>query len=177
MNFKVKCYVGSICNGDFYLNLFEKIKPDIVIHSAAMKHINLLRRESIFTVTVNINGSINVANASLRNKVPLTIAISTDKACNPDSTYGYTKKLMEQVFSEYHSSETKFVCTRFANVAKSNGSVIPYWLSENEKGNQLKLTDIKMNRLMFSKEESAELIHKCIDYVYEGEDKFLYYQV
>jgi UDP-N-acetylglucosamine 4,6-dehydratase len=64
------------------------------------------------------------------------------------------------------------VCTRFANVAKSNGSVIPYWLSENEKGNQLKLTDTKMNRLMFSKEESAELIHKCIDYVYGGEDKF-----
>tara|TARA_B100002052_G_scaffold64470_1_gene57686 strand:+ start:4361 stop:5269 length:909 start_codon:yes stop_codon:yes gene_type:complete len=169
---KVKCYVGSICNGNYLLNLFEKIKPDIVIHSAAMKHINLAEENPFSAVTVNINGSINVANASLRAKVPLTIAISTDKACNPDSTYGYTKKLMEQVFSEYHSSETKFVCTRFANVAKSNGSVIPYWLSENEKGNQLKLTDTKMNRLMFSKEESAELIHKCIDYVYGGEDKF-----
>ena len=91
---KVKCYVGSICNGNYLLNLFEKIKPDIVIHSAAMKHINLAEENPFSAVTVNVNGSINVANASLRAKVPLTIAISTDKACNPDSTYGYTKKLM-----------------------------------------------------------------------------------
>ena len=169
---KVNCYVGSICDRDYLISLFEKIKPDIVIHSAAMKHINLAEENPLTAVKVNVEGSINVADASLRAKVPLTISISTDKACNPDSTYGYTKRLMEQIFSKYHSTETKFVCTRFANVAKSNGSVIPYWLSESEKGNPLKLTDIEMNRLMFSKEDSAELIHKCIDYVNGGEDKF-----
>lgn len=169
---KVNCYVGSICDRDYLISLFDKIKPDIVVHSAAMKHINLAEENPLTAVKVNVEGSINVADASLRAKVPLTIAISTDKACDPDSAYGYTKKLMEQILSKYHSRETKFICTRFANVAKSNGSVIPYWLSESEKGNRLKLTDVNMNRLMFSKEDSAKLIHKCIDYVEGGEEKF-----
>ena len=71
---------------------------------------------------------------------------------------------MERMFSQYHNHCTKFVCTRFANVAKSNGSVIPYWVSESEKGNKLKLTDMEMNRLMFSSQEAAQLIHKAIDY-------------
>tara|TARA_Y100001963_G_scaffold47714_1_gene67145 strand:- start:288 stop:782 length:495 start_codon:yes stop_codon:yes gene_type:complete len=66
------------------------------------------------------------------------------------------------MFMQYHNDKTKFVCTRFANVANSNGSVIPFWLSEADKGNALKLTDPGMNRLMFSKKESAELIKYAI---------------
>ena len=64
---KVKCYVGSICNGDYLLNLFEKIKPDIVIHSAAMKHINLAEENPFSAVTVNVNGS-GVGQGNLKLK-------------------------------------------------------------------------------------------------------------
>jgi UDP-N-acetylglucosamine 4,6-dehydratase len=159
---KVESHVGDILDLDHLINIFEKIKPDIVIHSAALKHINLAEENPTSAIKINIKGSLNVIKASVRAAVPLTIGISTDKACDPDSVYGYTKKIMEKMFMEHHNQKTKFVCTRFANVAGSNGSVIPFWISQASKGNALKLTDAGMNRLMFSKEESAELVYTAI---------------
>jgi len=159
----VKSFLADICDLDSMINIFETVKPDIVIHAAALKHINLAEENPAKAVEINIVGSLNIIKASIRAEVPLTIGISTDKACCPDSVYGYTKSMMESMFKQHHNEKTKFVCTRFANVANSNGSVIPFWLSEAEKGNALKLTDTKMNRLMFSKQESAELIKYAID--------------
>ena len=159
----VNCYIGNICDQDHMISLFCKIKPDIVIHAAALKHINLAEENPSATTEINLVGSLNIVKASIRANVPLTVGVSTDKACNPDSVYGYSKRMMETMFMQYHNSQTKFVCTRFANVANSNGSVIPFWLAEAEKGNALKLTDEKMNRLMFSKKDSAKLIKKAID--------------
>lgn len=165
---KVQCFIGNICDADHIANIFTKVKPDIVIHAAAIKHINLAEVNPSEASRINILGSLNVINASVRADVPLTVAVSTDKACDPDSVYGYTKRLMESMFMQYHNDKTKFICARFANVAKSNGSVIPFWISESEKGNPLKLTDPEMNRLMFSKKDAARLIHKAIEYVNDG---------
>ena len=170
---KVHCHIGDICNLDFMINIFEQIKPDIVIHAAALKHINLAEENPSIASKINIIGSLNIVKASIRAEVPLTIGISTDKACNPDSIYGYTKRMMEKIFMQHHNKKTKFICTRFANVANSNGSVIPFWLSESKKGNPLKLTDSGMNRLMFSKKESSELIYKAIDYGQSSDESFI----
>lgn len=170
---EVTNFLGDICDLDLLINLFEKVKPDIVIHAAALKHINLAEENPSQAIEINVVGSLNVIKASIRTSVPLTVGISTDKACNPDSVYGYSKRMMEYMFSQYHNTKTKFICTRFANVANSNGSVIPFWLSEAEKGNTLKLTDVKMNRLMFSKKESAELIHKAINYSTHTDESFI----
>ena len=170
----VTSYIGNVCDLDHMINLFCKIKPDIVIHAAALKHINLAEENPTSAVEINVIGSLNVAKASIRAEVPLTIGVSTDKACNPDSVYGYTKRMMETTFMQYHNDTTKFICTRFANVANSNGSVIPFWISESKKGNALKLTDPNMNRLMFSKKESAKLIHQAIDMATMGyEEPFI----
>ena len=155
---EVKSFLANICDLDSMINIFEQVKPDIVIHAAALKHINLAEENPSKAVEINVVGSLNIVKASIRAEVPLTIGISTDKACKPDSIYGYTKSMMESMFAQHHNEKTKFVCTRFANVANSNGSVIPFWLAEAEKGNKLKLTDPNMNRLMFSKKDSAELI-------------------
>ncbi len=159
---KVNNFLSDICDLDSLINIFETIKPDIVIHAAALKHINLAEENPSQAVEINIVGSLNVIKASIRAKVPLTIGISTDKACNPDSVYGYTKRMMEHMFMQYYNEKTKFICTRFANVANSNGSVIPFWLAEAKKGNKLKLTDPNMNRLMFSKNDASKLIHTAI---------------
>ena len=167
----VTSYIGNVCDLDHMINLFCKIKPDIVIHAAALKHINLAEENPTSAVEINVIGSLNVAKASIRAEVPLTIGVSTDKACNPDSVYGYTKRMMETTFMQYHNNTTKFICTRFANVANSNGSVIPFWISESKKGNALKLTDPDMNRLMFSKKESAKLIHQAIDSAFYDHDE------
>lgn len=168
---KVTSYVGNISDMEYLINLFEKIKPDIVIHAAALKHVNLAEENPSSAIEININGTLNVIKASIRAEVPLTIGVSSDKASKADNVYGYTKYLMECLFHQHHSPKTKFICTRFANVANSNGSVIPYWVSENLKGNSLKITDVNMNRLMFSMKESSELIRKSIEYVESGEEK------
>ena len=170
---KVKNFLSDICDLDTMINIFEQVKPDIVIHAAAMKHINLAEENPSKAVEVNVIGSLNIIKASIRAQVPLTIGISTDKACKPDSIYGYTKSMMESMFTQHHNSKTKFICTRFANVANSNGSVIPFWVSEAKKGNALKLTDPKMNRLMFSKRESAKLIKEAIDKSYDIKSSFV----
>ena len=170
---KVKNFLADICDLDSMINIFEKVKPDIVIHAAALKHVNLAEENPSKAVEINIVGSLNIIKASIRAEVPLTIGISTDKACEPDSVYGYTKRMMETMFTQYHNTKTKFICTRFANVANSNGSVIPFWVSEAKKGNALKLTDPGMNRLMFSKKESAHLIHKAITYSTQVDFSFI----
>ena len=128
----VVCHIGNICDLDHMINLFCSIEPDIVIHTAALKHINIAEENPSSAVEINIVGSLNIAKASTRANVPLTVGVSTDKACNPDSVYGYTKQMMETIFADYHNEKTKFVCTRFANVANSNGSVIPFWVEESK---------------------------------------------
>ena len=139
---KVTNFIGDIRNLESMINIFEKIKPDVVIHAAALKHVNLAELNPSEAVEVNVNGSLNIIKASIRAKVPITIGISTDKACDPDNVYGYTKNLMEKMFLENHNTETKFVCTRFANVAKSNGSVIPFWKGLAKKGQPLKFKNV-----------------------------------
>jgi len=169
----VESHVGDILDLEHLINIFEQVKPDIVIHSAALKHINLAEVNPTSAIKINVRGSLNVIKASVRAKVPITIGVSTDKACDPDSVYGYTKKMMEKMFMEHHNNKTKFVCTRFANVANSNGSVIPFWKNLINQNKSLKLTDVKMNRLMFSKEASAKLIHDAYKYSETIEESFI----
>jgi len=159
---KVINYIGSIEDSSFLYNIFDKVKPDIVLHMAAMKHIDLIEKSPIQGCNVNIIGSLNVINASIRANVPITIGISTDKACSAESNYGHTKFLMERCFMEANTKENKFVLCRFANVAHSSSSVIPLWLKMKAEGKPLKLTDKRMNRLMFSQKEAAEFIHRTI---------------
>ena len=97
---KVKSFLADICDLDSMINIFEKVKPDIVIHAAALKHVNLAEENPSKAVEINIVGSLNIIKASIRAEVPLTIGISTDKACEPDSVYGYTKRMMETMFTQ-----------------------------------------------------------------------------
>lgn len=159
----VTTLIRDIENLDQIINTFESIKPDIVIHAAALKHVNLAETNPTKAIDINLRGSLNVINASIRAEVPLTIGISTDKACAPENIYGYSKKMMEQIFTEHHNDKTKFICTRFANVAGSRGSVIPFFKSLVSKNQPLKLTSKEMNRLMFSSKEAAELVHSSIN--------------
>ena len=158
----VKNFIGNIEDEGFLMRVFNSVKPDVVIHAAAMKHINIAEENPIQTCQSNVIGSINIINASIMNDVPITIGISTDKACSSASVYGDTKSLMEKCFMEANTDKNRFALTRFANVAHSNGSVLPFWLKLKEEGKTLKLTSEDMNRLMFSKSDSARLIDKAI---------------
>ena len=152
---------------------FEEIKPDIVIHAAAVKHINLAEEQPIHTCNVNIIGSINVIEAAIRTDVPTVVAISTDKACSSESVYGDTKSLMERCFLDANTTRNRFSVCRFANVAHSNGSVLPFWLKMKSQGKQITLTDPKMNRLMFTQTDAARLIHRTIKYTEKNGGGFI----
>ena len=106
-------------------------------------------------------GSLNVAEASLINDVPITIGVSTDKACLPESVYGASKYIMERVFMNTNTEDNRFALARFA-MCHSHGSVLPFWLNLKKEGKPLKLTDPNMNRLIFTKEDG--LINRTIDF-------------
>lgn len=161
---RVKSHIADIQNLDQLNAAFEKIKPDVVIHAAALKHVNDAEENPSRTVQINILGSLNVAKASVAANVPIVVGISTDKACQPENIYGYSKKILEQMFLEHYSEQTRFVCTRFANVACSSGSVIPFWIESAQKNEVLKLTDSRMNRLMFTQDDAAQLIRDSIEF-------------
>ena len=169
----VKCYVGNIEDEGLLLRVFKEVKPDVVVHAAAMKHIDLMETNPIAGCNVNVMGSLNVVQASLINDVPITIGISTDKACMAESVYGASKYLMERVFMNTNTDDNRFSLTRFANVAHSAGSVLPFWLKLKEDGKPLKLTDPNMNRLIFTKEDAASLINRTIDFTRENGGGFV----
>jgi UDP-N-acetylglucosamine 4,6-dehydratase len=153
--------------------VFKEVKPDVVVHSAAMKHIDLMEQNPIAGCNVNVMGSLNVVEASIINDIPITIGISTDKACLSESVYGASKYLMERVFMNTNTDANRFSLTRFANVAHSAGSVLPFWLKLKKEGNPLKLTDPNMNRLIFTKEDAASLINRTIDFTKENGGGFV----
>lgn len=168
-----KSFVADIRDPDRLNNLFLKVRPDVVIHAAALKHVDNAELNPSKTVEINIQGSLNVIKACIRAEVPVAIAISTDKACKPENIYGYSKKITEQMFMEHYNDNTKFACARFSNVACSNGSVIPFWIKSATNGDQLKLTDARMNRLMFTPQDAAKLIRQAIAYAEESTESFV----
>ena len=169
----VKCYVGNIEDKSLLLRVFKEVKPDVVVHSAAMKHIDLMELNPIAGCNVNVMGSLNVVEASIINDIPITVGISTDKACLSESVYGASKYLMERVFMNTNTDDNRFSLTRFANVAHSAGSVLPFWLKLKKEGSPLKLTDPNMNRLIFTKEDAASLINRTIDFTKENGGGFV----
>ena len=160
---KIEIIIGGIENASLLTNEISKIKPDIIIHAAALKHVDTAEKQPSQAVLTNVIGSYNLIQAAISSHVKLTVGISTDKACKADNIYGQTKYIMEKLFLEANSSRSKFVCCRFGNVAWSNGSVIPFWLTRKSNQQELLLTDKKMSRLMFSQNDSARLIKKCIE--------------
>lgn len=156
---RVKSYTLNVEDFSSLYNVYRKVKPDAVIHTAAMKHVNLAEENPYQACSINVVGSMNVIESSLKTDVPVTVGVSTDKACSPKNVYGYTKSLMESCLVDANSDDISFACCRFANVTHSNGSVLPFWLDLKSQGKPLKLTDPNMNRLMFSQETACELIH------------------
>ena len=147
---EIDVILGSVEDKHDLNNAIAKVMPAIVIHAAALKHVDTAEKQPIEMVKSNIIGSKNIIEASKENNIPITIGISTDKACNPKNLYGYSKTMMEKMFLEANNSKNIFCCTRFGNVAGSSGSVIPFWLNCNKIKKALPITDIRMTRLMLN---------------------------
>ena len=121
----VKCYVGNIEDKGFLLRVFKEVKPDIVVHSAAMKHIDLMELNPVTGCHINVMGSLNILEASVINNVPYTIGISTDKACLAESVYGASKYLMERTFMNTNNESNAFSLTRFGKTFCTSCAINP----------------------------------------------------
>lgn len=116
---RVKSYAVDILDMNQIKEIFQEVKPDVVIHAAALKHVNGAEVNASRAVQVNILGGLNVAKACVAAKVPIVVGISSDKACQSENIYGYSKKILEQIFLEHYTNKSRFICTRFSNVACS----------------------------------------------------------
>jgi len=142
---------------------------DIVIHAAACKHVPACEAAPREAIGINIGGSLNVLQASLAAGVTTCLGISTDKACEPISVMGMTKALMERLFQQYSWSTMRTICVRSGNVAGSQGSVIPLWHRQIERGGPITLTHDAMRRFFISIESLVEVIFAAIETGFGGD--------
>lgn len=151
-------FLGSIEDYSFLITTFRNFLPDVVIHAAAIKHLDIAEKYPMSVMKTNITGSINVIEATQQIGIPVFIGVSTDKACSPRNTYGYSKSILEKCISSAKSNNSKFLSVRFANIAGSSGSVIQIWNKQKSLGKPLTVTDSAMVRLMFSQLDAATFL-------------------
>lgn len=138
----------------------SEVRPDILIHAAATKFVDLAEKQPMECIDVNVLGSQNVARVAVEMGVGTVIGVSTDKAAPPvRNTYGLSKALMERVFCSMDpKSDTKFICVRYGNVAWSTGSVLPIWAQMHRAARVLQTTGPEMTRFFFTVDEAVDLI-------------------
>lgn len=141
-------------------DLVISTRPEIIIHAAATKFVDIAERQPMECVDVNVIGSQNVARVAMDKGVDTVIGISTDKASPPvRNTYGMSKALMERIFCGCNGkNSTKFLCVRYGNVAWSTGSVLTLWKSMLEKNGVIGTTGPEMRRFFFTVDEAVQLV-------------------
>jgi UDP-N-acetylglucosamine 4,6-dehydratase len=134
--------------------------PDVIIHAAATKFVDLAEKQPMETIDINVTGSQNVARIAIERGVKLVIGISTDKSSPPvRNIYGMTKSLMERLFSLMEGkSDTHFVSVRYGNVAWSTGSVLGIWKKMLKKQGFIGTTGPEMFRYFFTVDEAVSLV-------------------
>ncbi|MCL2756883.1 MAG: polysaccharide biosynthesis protein [Coriobacteriia bacterium] len=151
--------IGSIREASRLDMLFEKYHPDVVFHAAAHKHVPLMESNPREAVINNVFGTLNVARAADEHGVKNFIFISTDKAVNPSSVMGATKRLGEMIIQYYATrSTTCFTAVRFGNVLGSHGSVIPCFKRQIAEGGPVTITHPDITRYFMTIPESARLV-------------------
>ena len=162
--------IVSIREKDALAEVFDKYKPSVVFHAAAHKHVPLMERRPQEAIKNNVFGTKNVMDVAIEKEVERFIMISTDKAVNPTTAMGASKRLTEIILqSKGNKYKTKFAAVRFGNVLGSNGSVIPIFKEQIKKGGPITITHRNIIRYFMTIPEAAQLVLQAGYYASEGE--------
>lgn len=158
--------IGDVRQTERLDYVFRKFRPQVVFHAAAYKHVPLMEENPCEAVLVNVVGSRNVAEKCVEYGTERMVMVSTDKAVNPTNIMGCTKRLAEIYVQSLGlaiergevKGQTTFVTTRFGNVLGSNGSVIPRFTEQIEKGGPVTVTDPEIRRFFMTIPEACRLV-------------------
>ena len=157
--FNYTAIVADIRDGLRIDTIFQQHKPTMVFHAAAYKHVPLMEKSPYEAIKINVNGTKLLADTASRYNVKKFVFVSTDKAVNPTSVMGATKRMAEMYITCLQKeSKTKFITTRFGNVLGSNGSVIPLFKKQIENGGPLTLTHKEITRYFMTIPEASQLV-------------------
>lgn len=181
LNFQAKQLTGctvvplDVVNIESVRDAVNEFKPNIIIHAAATKFVDLSEKYPMECADVNILGSQNVARVAMDKGVETVLGISTDKAAPPiRNFYGLSKASMERMFCSLNGkTETKFSCVRYGNVAWSTGSVLPIWNEMWEKTKKIGTTGPEMRRFFFTVTEAVSLVATALENIEEVQGKVL----
>jgi len=158
-------FLGDVRNKERMEYLIEMFRPDYIYHAAAYKHVPLMEDNPVESIQVNVRGTKNLADLAVKYKVQYFVMISTDKAVNPTNVMGASKRIAEiyvqslfRKLQEEGNTTTKFITTRFGNVLGSNGSVIPHFKSQIERGGPVTVTHPEIIRYFMTIPEACMLV-------------------
>ena len=162
---KLRFFIGDVRDRGRLSRALEDV--DVVIHAAALKHVNVAEYNPLEAIKTNIDGAKNIIDESLNHGVKKIVALSTDKAVNPINLYGATKLVSDKLFVSANAYVGKkkmaFSVVRYGNVAGSRGSVIPFFKSLIESGSKhLPITDSRMTRFWITLDEGVDLVFRAI---------------
>jgi len=160
-NINVEIIVGNVSDPVRMRSIFEDYRPEIIFHASAYKHVPLMEKHPYEAVKTNIGGTKVMADLAVEFEVKKFVMISTDKAVNPTNVMGASKRICEiyiQSLSQLKGIKTQFVTTRFGNVLGSNGSVVPLFKSQIEKGGPVTITHKDITRYFMTIPEACQLV-------------------
>jgi FlaA1/EpsC-like NDP-sugar epimerase len=153
-----KSVLGDICDAKLLSEIFHRYRPDVIYHAAAFKHVPLMENNPFAAVRNNALGTVSLAKIAQAEGVASVVMVSTDKAVNPISIMGASKRVAELALLNLNNPKNRMSSVRLANVLGSHGSVVPTFLSQISRGGPITVTDPDVSRYFLTIGEAVELI-------------------